>query len=453
MAGFAHSQTSPLRRKLKLGLIQTGVGGGGGGSANLWRHPDVPIDASVSIDWHIQQAKEAEESLFDFVFITDGLTVDATSPHHHLSHLEPLTLLAAVAVETHHIGLSATVSTTYSEPWDIARRLASLDVISGGRASWNIVTSHNVGSAGNFGSAAHGDHETRYRRATEAVDVVRKLWDSYEDDAFATDKGAERYLDPAKLHPVNHVGEHFSVAGPLNIQRSPQGQPVLIQAGTSEQGRELSARVGELMFSFAKSADWHRALVKDVRDRAVRYARDPADIVFAPALSVLIRDTDEEAWAAERERRASFPLQGQINRLSRTYRGHDFSTYDLDGPFPDLGVAAVISNSEELFSLARAQDWTLRQVLESMHYHHAHFVGSPESIADEIERWYREGDVDGFNVFSREPEEFRRFRLDVVPILQQRGIFRTEYEGTTLRDNLELPVPANRYTTPNSLAA
>ncbi|MCU1519464.1 MAG: monooxygenase [Pseudarthrobacter sp.] len=434
------------RRLLKLGAVIHGVGGAE--DSELWRHPDIPTTASIDIKWYVKQAREAEEAHFDFVFIVDSQYINHTYPNHHLNRLEPTTLLSAVAVGTERIGLVATVSTTYSEPWDIARRLASLDLISDGRAAWNIVTSFDPGTAGNFSRSSHGDYDTRYRRAAESIHVVKGLWDSYEPGAFSTDKAADRFLDPDKLHRLDHHGEFFSVTGPLNVSSSKQGQPVLVQAGTSEQGRQLSAEQGEVIFSFAKTAEWALKFATDVRERATAAGRDPGDLLFLPALGVTIRGTDAEARRAADRRRENVPLDRRLATLSRFFGGHDFSRYDLDAPFPELGAQSVSSTTAEAVAQARAGGLTLRDTLLTHQDTYAHFSGSPESIGDEIERWYRLGAADGFNLFVSDPEDYRRFRHEVVPLLVKRGIYRAGYASDTLRGNLELPVPANRHTIP-----
>ncbi len=438
--------TQAARRKLKLGAVLVGVGAQSSG--DLWRHPEVPIDASVNIDWYIAQAREAEDAHFDFVFIVDSQYIDAGFPNHHLNRLEPLTLLSAVAVSTTRIGLVATVSTTFSPPWDIARRLASLDLISDGRAAWNIVTSYDSQTSGNFSGAAYGDYETRYARASESIDVVKGLWDSYEDDAFPTDKSAERYLNPERLHRLDHVGEFFSVTGPLNIRRSRQGQPVLIQAGTSPEGRQVSATRGEVAFSFARTVDDALELRTDITRRAIDAGRDPEEILFLPALNVTIRDTDEEAQADHRAEQERVPVEALLPALKRSFGGIDFSGFDLDALFPEIDPPSS-SKVEELTALirqAREQGLTLRQVLRSRQGHWAHFVGTPQTIADEIERWHSTGAADGFNLFIHDPGDWARFRAQVVPLLVERGLFREEYDATTLRGHLGLKVPANRHT-------
>lgn len=442
------------RREIVLGAVLTGVGGGSDGE--LWRHPDVPTIASIDIDWYIRQARQAEAHGFDFVFIVDSQFIDPTFPAHHLNRLEPLTLLAAVAARTDRIGLAATVSTTYSEPWDIARRLASLDLISGGRAAWNIVTSMDARTAGNFSRTGHGESEDRYRRAAESIEVVRGLWDSYEDDAFSRDKSAERFLDPSRLHALDHRGEYFTVAGPLNVQRSPQGQPVLIQAGTSNGGRDLSAAVADLVFSFARTSSEAGELARDVVDRAYARGRDRQDLLFVPALVTTIAETTEAARALHHRTAEAVPIERRLARLRREFGGHEFTAHDLDRPLAevvaDLGAMSS-STGAKLVAEASGAGLTVRQHLEDTHNHWAHFVGSPEHVADEIERWVDEGWVDGFNYFVHEPEQWALFAERVVPLLVERGRFRSEYDGRTLRDHLGLPFVPNRHTLARSRAS
>ncbi|WP_159982420.1 MULTISPECIES: NtaA/DmoA family FMN-dependent monooxygenase [unclassified Novosphingobium] len=442
------------RQGLKLGAVLIGVGDASG--KQLWRDPDVPLDASVNIDWYVRQTREAEEAKFDFVFIVDSQYITPDFPNHHLNRLEPLTLLSAVAVATSRIGLVATVSTTYSEPFDIARRLASLDLISNGRAGWNIVTSQDPGTAGNFSRAGHGDYEARYRRATESVEVVQGLWHSYEDGAFSQDRSAPRFLDPAKQHRLDHRGDFFSVGGPLNVQRSPQGQPPLVQAGTSPQGRELSARAADIVFSFARTPEESLDLARDVRARAEAIGRDPDELLFIPALGVTIADTDEAAAQIERDRTTAGDIRDRLGGLSRQFGGHDFSGYDLDSPFPDVPLpeAAGIRSFHDDIEKARQRGSTLRNVLEAQALSWFRLAGSPRTIADRLQLWYESRAADGFNLFVQHPADWERFRAEVVPILVERGLFRAEYEATTLRGHLGLPHISNRHAgTANAAAA
>jgi FMN-dependent oxidoreductase (nitrilotriacetate monooxygenase family) len=433
------------RKTLKLGAVLIGIGDAS--SKGLWRDPAVPLDASVDIDWYVKQAREAEAAKFDFVFIVDSQYVTPDFPNHHLNRLEPMTLLSAVATSTSRIGLVATISTTYSEPFDIARRLASLDLISRGRAGWNIVTSQDPGTAGNFSGSRHGDYETRYRRATESVEVVQGLWHSYEEDAFTRDRTAARFLDASKQHRLDHRGEFFSVTGPLNIQRSPQGQPPLVQAGTSPQGRELSAKYADVVFSFARTPQESLDLANDVRARAGAAGRDPGELLFIPALGVTIADTDEEAHRIERDRTATGDLPHALANLSRQFAGHDFSVYDLDAPFPDIVLpeAAGITRFHEEIERAKREGATLRQVVEAQVATWLRVAGSPETIADTLQHWHESGAADGFNLFVQHPADWDRFRTEVVPILIRRGLFRADYEAATLRAHLGLPHIANRH--------
>jgi len=435
------------QRALILGAVLTGVGDGS--AVQLWRDPDVPTTASVDIDWYTAQAKEAETVGFDFVFIVDSQFVDATFPHHHLNRLEPISLLSAVAARTERIGLAATISTTYSEPFDIARRLASLDLISNGRAAWNIVTSMDTRTAGNFSRTDHGDPTERYRRATESIEVVRALWDSYEDDAFSTDKTSGRFLDPDKLHALNHHGEFYSVTGPLNIQRSRQGQPVLIQAGTSDAGRELSARIADLVFSFARTPEEAEELARDIVTRSAKHGRGRDDIRFVPALTSTIAETTEQAHALHRATLDAAPLERRLAGLKRAFAGHNFTAQDLDRPLVevlrDAGDSAS-STSAKTISESVDKGYTLREHLYATESHWAHFVGSSDDVADEIERWVDTGWVDGFNYFVHAPAQWALFREQVVPRLVKNNRFRAGYDTETLREHLRLPFVPNRHT-------
>src|ERR1700712_266194 len=292
-----------MTRKIRLALRAYGVGGPG--QHGLWKDPRVPANASTDIRWYIAQAQAAEHGLFDAFFIVDSQFIDATYPAHYLNRLEPLTLLSAVATHTRNIGLVATASSTYNSPFNLARRVASLDHISGGRAGWNVVTSFDSQVSKNFGLDEHLDYATRYARALEFVEVARALWDSYEDGAFPADVANGVFLDPTKLHALNHVGEHFKVAGPLNLSRSKQGQPVIFQAGVSEDGRNLAAQVAEGIFapgeSFGQSTDSVREHYADVKARAAALGRNPEHIVILSSASPVVADTDEKAHARSRE--------------------------------------------------------------------------------------------------------------------------------------------------------
>jgi FMN-dependent oxidoreductase (nitrilotriacetate monooxygenase family) len=437
-------------RQLKLGLVPTGVGGPG--EHHRWLDPEIPVDASVNIDWYIEIVQAAEAAKFDLVFIVDSQFITPHSPPHYLNRLEPLTLLSALAVATKRIGLIATATTSYNDPYNLARRLASLDLISHGRAGWNVVTSGDAGTAGNYGKDEHYDYDTRYARAHEYLEVSRGLWRSYEDDALVRDRESGVFLDPAKLHALNHRGRFFSVAGPLNIQRSPQGEPVIFQAGDSEQGRDLGAAIADGIFTHARSIEQGQAFYADLKGRAAKLGRDPDQIVILPGFKVIVGDTDADAGEIERHYREQDHTFAQaLGELGRNFGWHDFRQYDLDAPFPSEALQfaqnSFFTQAKKVTDNAAANGLTLRQVVEGSRSQLASpFVGSAETVANEIQRWFEGRALDGLNVHAGHPSQFRRFISEVVPILQERGLFRSEYEHTTLRGHLGLPIPTNRRT-------
>jgi FMN-dependent oxidoreductase (nitrilotriacetate monooxygenase family) len=431
-------------RQLHLGAILSGVGT----TQNGWRHPDLPGDASVDIDWYIANARLAEAAKFDLVFIVDSPFITPDTAPHFLNRLEPLTLLSALAVATSKIGLAGTLTTSFWEPYNVARQFASLDLISKGRAGWNVVTTGLEGAARNYSRDAHFDHALRYRRATEFVAVVKGLWDSYEDDAFPRDKAAGLFLDKAKQHRLDHSGEFFTVDGPLNIQRSRQGQPVIFQAGESNDGRDLGAAIAEGIYANAESFDLAREYYADVKGRAAALGRNPDHIVILPGLTPIIAETDEAAQAIEEEQNGKLDLAKALVQLGRPFNYHDFGQYELDAPFPDVSHVTLNSykgSAERIIRTARAEGLTLRETAWRFAARPNPFVGSPKTVADEIERWFLGRASDGFNYRISSPSDFALFTDRVVPLLQERGLFRTEYQGETLRDHLGLPFPENRY--------
>jgi FMN-dependent oxidoreductase (nitrilotriacetate monooxygenase family) len=436
------------RRTLKLGAVLLGVGGPG--QHNTWLDPEIPADASVDVHWYIDRARAAEAAKFDLVFIVDSQFITENSPNHYLSRLEPLTLLSAIAVHTDHIGLVGTLTTSYNEPFNVARRLYSLDHISGGRAGWNVVTSGDAGTAGNYSRDEHFDYATRYGRALEHVQVAQGLWDSYEEDAFPRDRESGVFFDPAKQHTLDHKGEYFSVVGPLNLERSPQGQPVIFQAGDSEEGRDLGAGIAEVIFTHAATLAQAQAFRTELRDRAAAKGRDPENVLTLPGISVVIADTDEEAQAKEDARLGAKTFDRTLKELGRPFGWHDFTQHDLDAPFPDVehaGERSFRTHSQAITKLARDNGYTLRQVVEHLrNAARSPFVGSPETVADTIQHWFEQGGFDGINITVNAPSEFALFTDRVLPILRARGVVRSEYEATTLRGNLGLPVPENRHT-------
>jgi FMN-dependent oxidoreductase (nitrilotriacetate monooxygenase family) len=437
------------KRQIKLGAVTMGVGGPG--QHYQWLDPEIPGDASVNVNWYIEQARLAEAAKFDLIFIVDSQFITADSPPHYLNRLEPMTLLSALAVTTRHLGLVATMTTSYNDPFNLARRLASLELISGGRAGWNVVTSGDAGAAGNFSRDEHYDYDTRYARGLEFVQVAQGLWDSYEADAFPRDRQARAFLDPARQHALHHRGTHFSVAGPLNVSRSPQGQPVIFQAGDSEQGRDLGAAIGEGIFTHAASIEAGQAFYRDIKSRAAAKGRDPDHIVVMPGVRVFVGDTDEQGREIERETQlADQDFDRALAEFGRPFAWHDFRQYDLDAPFPDVLDAAergFRTQAEKIVKLARDRDLTLRQTVEQLSGPKpTPFVGAPETVADVLQHWFEQRALDGYNIHLGHPAQFRRFTDEVVPILRERGLVRSEYESGTLRGNLGLPVPENRHT-------
>ncbi|MFI5959419.1 LLM class flavin-dependent oxidoreductase [Cryptosporangium sp. NPDC051539] len=434
------------RRTLKLGAILLGVGGPG--QHNTWLNSDVAADASVDVRWYIARAQEAEAAKFDLVFIVDSQFITPDSPNHYLSRLEPLTLLSAIAVHTTHIGLVGTATTSYNEPFNLARRLYSLDHISGGRAGWNVVTSGDAGTAGNYSRDEHYDYPTRYGRALEHVRVSQGLWDSYEEDAFPRDKERGVFFDRTKQHTLDHQGEYFRVAGPLNLERSPQGQPVIFQAGDSEDGRDLGAAVADAIFTHAATLEQARAFRTELRERAAAKGRDPENVLIVPGIFPIIADTDEQARAKETAILGAKSFDKALAELGRPFGWHDFRQYDLDAPFPDVELGSSFrTQAENISRHARENGLTLRQVVEhQVDAGRSPFVGSPRTVADEIQRWFEGGGFDGVSVSVNSPSEFARFTEQVVPILRARGVVRSEYEADTLRGNLGLPLPRNRHT-------
>jgi FMN-dependent oxidoreductase (nitrilotriacetate monooxygenase family) len=436
-------------RQIKLGAVT--MGAGGPGQHFQWLDPEIPGDASVNIGWYSEQVQAAEAAKFDLVFIVDSQFITPDSPPHYLNRLEPMTLLSALAMVTRHIGLVATMTTSYNDPFNLARRLASLELISGGRSGWNVVTSGDAGAAGNFSRDEHYDYDTRYGRGLEFVQVAQGLWDSYEADAFPRDRQARRFLDVTRQHALNHKGEHFGVVGPLNISRSPQGQPVIFQAGDSEQGRDLGATIGEGIFTHAASIEQGQAFYTDIKSRAAAKGRNPDHLIVMPGVRVFVGDTDTEAREVEHDLQvADQDFDTALGELGRPFAWHDFRQYDLDAPFPDvLHVAerGFRTQAEKIVRLAQDHGYTLRETVQAISGPKpTPFAGSPQTVADEMQRWFEGRALDGYNIHIGHPSQFRRFTGEVVPILRERGLVRAEYESSTLRGNLGLPVPQNRYT-------
>ncbi|MFT5176350.1 MAG: FMN-dependent oxidoreductase (nitrilotriacetate monooxygenase family) [Gammaproteobacteria bacterium] len=413
-----------------------------------WRYPGGYPDANFNIKHLVSFAQTLERGCFDAFFMAVlNMPMDALKRSATVTSFDPLTLLPALSMVTKHLGLIATASTTFEPPYLTARRFASLDHISGGRAGWNLVTTSNPDAALNFGMTDAMEHAQRYRRAREYMDVVTGLWDSWADDAFIRDVDSGDFFDPAKLHTLDHKGEFFSVRGPLNIARPVQGWPVLVQAGASQAGRQLAAETAEMIFTSAATADDGKAFCADIRHRMVQYGRDPAHMKIMPAALVVVADSVEEA----RERRAH--LDSLINSDSAMAAlsialGHDASQFDPDGPLPDVPESNQSkSGRERAIALARRDNLTVRQLAQRLGgYGGLSLVGTAATIADEMQHWLNNDACDGFTImFPYLPAGLDDFVNKVVPELQRRDLMRRTYQGTTLRENLGLPRPTNQF--------
>jgi len=432
------------QRQLKLGAMVHGVGHGWG----EWRHPNALADASVNFGFYKQQAKLAEAAKFDFVFIADSLHIHEKSSPHYLNRFEPLTILSALAATTENIGLVATVTVSYTEPFQVARQISSLDHISGGRAGWNVVTSWLSGTADNFSKGEHPPHAVRYRIAKEHVSVVKGLWDSWEDDAFARNKKTGEFFTPGKLHALNHEGEFFSVKGPLNIARSKQGHPLIFQAGTSNDGRNFAAEYSDAIFVHAESLEEAQAYYRDLKKRAAGFGRDPLELSILPGIRPIVGRDEAEVERRYQQAVDLVTIEDAIVALGRPFNDHDFSQYPLDAPFPelgDLGSNSQKGGSDRIKQLARDEGLTLREVALFFSRPRREFVGTAEQVADTIQTWFEQEAADGFIINSLLPDGLQYFAELVVPVLQARGLFRSEYQGSTLREHFNLQVPENRY--------
>ncbi|MFG2297728.1 LLM class flavin-dependent oxidoreductase [Streptomyces sp. NPDC048603] len=416
-----------------------------------WRHPDSSPERITDLSYFQELARIAERGKLDSIFFADGVALWGKARHNALGGFEPLTLLSAIAAVTEHIGLIATVSTTFNEPYNLARKFASLDHISGGRAGWNIVTSGTVDEARNFSREEHLEHAVRYERAREFLEVAGKLWDSWEDDAIVLDREAGVYADTDRLHPAAHRGKHFQVAGPLNVPRSPQGYPLLVQAGSSEDGKEFAAQYAEAVFTAQQTLADGQTFYKDLKSRLARHGRAEDDLLVLPGIAPLIGSTEAEARRLEQELTELQVPEYGLAQLSGML-GVDLTGLPLDGRLPDLPEERDINGNKSRFTLvaelARREDLTLRELIARLGAGRGHrvFAGTPEQIADQLQEWFVSGAADGFNIMAPVlPTGLADFVDHVVPVLQRRGLFRTEYTGRTLRENYGLPRPANRH--------
>jgi alkanesulfonate monooxygenase len=414
----------------------------------------VDANAGQSLRHFVNLAQLAERALFDFVFNADtqatfgpddvGVWKRNTVGH----RIEPITLLGALASVTQHIGLVATATTTYLDPFHVARMFASLDQLSEGRSGWNVVTSSAPAEALNFSHAAHAAHGDRYERATEFVRVVLGLWDTFEDDAFVLDKAAGLFFDPDKMHMLNHRGAHFQVRGPLMMRRSPQGRPVIVHAGQSEAGRTLAAEHAEVVFSVEQDIEKARAFYADIKSCAARNGRPPDSILVMPGVLAVVGGSKAEAEDKYEQLQSLIHPENGVAQLSEMV-GMDLSPFPLDGPLPEV----PLTNSQQgrqkvIVDMARREGLTIRQLYKRTTAARAHrtICGTAADIADSLEHWHRSGAADGFNILNLTyPDGFADFAGLVVSELQRRGLFRTRYEGRTLRENVGLPRPGNRF--------
>ncbi|QBD74540.1 LLM class flavin-dependent oxidoreductase [Ktedonosporobacter rubrisoli] len=443
---------STKKGQIKLGAFLMNTGH----HVAAWRHPNAWAEHGLEFAHYKHLAQTAEQAKFDMVFLADGVAVRRNHDRASLSrsgqivHFEPLTLLSALAAATEHIGLVATASTTYNEPYHIARKFASLDYLSAGRAGWNVVTSASEAEAHNFNRETHMEHGLRYERAQEFLQVVKGLWDSWDDDAFVRDKASGLYFEPDKLHVLNHKGKHFSVKGPLNVARPPQGYPVIVQAGASEDGQEFAAQTAEVIFTAQQTLQEAQAFYAAVKGRLARYGRTPDQLKIMPGVFPVVGRTEQEAKEKYDELQNLIHPSVGLALLSGNLGGFDLSSYPLDGPLPDLPETNLNKSRQKLVTdLARRENLTIRQLYQAIAGARGHWTiwGTPQQIADRLEEWFVNDAADGFNIMPPYlPAGLHDFVELVLPILRERGLFRTEYEGRTLRENLGLVRPANQFS-------
>jgi FMN-dependent oxidoreductase (nitrilotriacetate monooxygenase family) len=439
-----------MKRQLHLNLFIHGRGH----HEAAWRHSAASTLPLTDIRYYQDLAQRAEGALFDSIFLADQLALPDDVAQAPRTWLEPLTVLAAIAVATKRIGMIATCSTTYTEPFNLARQFASLDHISNGRVGWNIVTSWLATAAANFGGTGQMSHADRYARAEEFMEVVKALWDSWADDAVIDDRSAGRYARADRIRPIKHMGDYYQVAGPLNMPRCPQGRPVLVQAGSSDTGRRFAARHAEAVFTAHMEKATAQAFYADLKALVKAEGRDPQQVLILPGLSPMIGSTEVEARRLAREvNELSDPEVGR-KRLSGRFGGHDFSHLPFDRPLapedfpPPSSVEAARSRTEVILNIVRREKPTLRQLLASLAGARGHFTaaGTPEQIADLIEDWFSDGAADGFNIMPPLlPAMLDAFSAEVIPLLQRRGLFRPSYEGGTLREHYGLAWPASMF--------
>lgn len=433
-------------RQIKLGAFLMATGH----HVAAWRHPEVPANAGLDFKHYKHLAQVAEAAKFDAIFIADSIaaaTGDLASHMARSDYFEPLTLLSALSAVTEHIGLIATATTTYNEPYHVARKFASLDHLSSGRAGWNLVTSDAAAEALNFGRDSHVGHAERYARAREFHQVVTGLWDSWEDDAFIRDKASGQYYDPTKLHVLDHHGEHFKVKGPLNVARSPQGRPVVVQAGASPVGLELAAETAEVVFTAQTSLAAAQTFYRDLKSRMARFGRDPDALKIMPGVFVVVGDSTAQAVEKFEQFQELVEPEVGVALLGRMLGNFDLSGYPLDQPLPELPLtdSGQQSRQQLLTQLSRDENLTLAQLGRKIAGGRGHYslIGTASDIADQMQAWFERRGADGFNILVPHlPGGLEDVAQHVIPELQRRGLFRHDYTGTTLRDHLGLARPS-----------
>lgn len=438
-------------KQIHFGAMIHGVGG----HMSLWKHPKVQPDQSVSLKYYVTQAQIAEKGLFDVVFIADGLFINEKSLPHFLNRFEPITILSAIAMSTKKVGLVGTISTSYSDPFTVARQLASLDLISNGRAGWNVVTTPLESTALNFSKKIedHPPHGERYKLASEFLEVARGLWNSWEDDAFTYNIEKDEFFDRKKLHPLNHKGHYFEVAGPLNVQRSKQGEPVIFQAGSSPAGIDFAGQFAEAIFANSVSVEANQQLLNKLKEAAVLNNRSIDSLSVMPGISPIIGATKKLAEQKYREVAELITPEKAIAFLGRYFDHHDFSQYKLHDPFPelgDIGRNSFQSVTDRIKKYAKEEQLSLYEVAIREATPKGAFIGTSEDIADEIIRWVDEGAADGFIILPGVPNALEDFVELVVPILQERGYYKKAYTTNTLREHLGLPNKTNSHATLNA---
>lgn len=434
------------RKNIDFGIMLNGPGS----HMHAWKSPEVPSDASTNFDFQLTIARKAENAGFSFLFVADGLYIHEKSIPHFLDRHEPLTLLAALAPITSRIGLVGTISTSYSEPFTVARQLATIDRISHGRAGWNIVTSPLEGSAKNYSKGEHPEHDVRYDIAEEHLQVVQGLWDSYEDDAFKFDTEHHEYLDKDKMHTLDYQGKYFQVKGPLNAGRSEQGQPVIFQAGASPKGQAYAAKYADAVFTLGESYTQAKSNYDEIKQQTKEFGRDPETVKIYPILSPVIGKTHEEVEQRFSEIKQLATIEDALDYLGRYYDHHDFTQYDLDAPFPELGEVGRNSfraTTEAIATRAKVNNLTLREVALEETAKRSPFTGTYDEVAEQLIEWFDGGAADGFifgpHIYGPIYDDFIN---EIIPRLERRGYYHQGYKGKTLRENIGVPYKENRYS-------